>query len=126
LLSSGAAVTWAHHAILAGFRQQGIIALIITIGLALIFTAFQGYEYLEAPLPLQTVFMVLLLFGNRLSWISCDNRYHLLLVCLFRLISYHFTRAHHFGFEAAAWYWHMVDVVWLFLFVSVYFGDHSQ
>jgi cytochrome c oxidase subunit 3 len=126
LLSSGAAVTWAHHAILAGFRQQGIIALIITIGLALIFTAFQGYEYLEAPFTIADG-----IYGSTFYLATGFHGFHViigtifLLVCLFRLISYHFTRAHHFGFEAAAWYWHMVDVVWLFLFVSVYFWGGS-
>ena len=122
LLSSGAAVTWAHHAILAGYRRQAILALILTIGLAAIFTAFQGYEYLEAPFTIADG-----IYGSTFYLATGFHGFHVmigtifLLVCLLRLLSYHFTKVHHFGFEAAAWYWHMVDVVWLFLFVSIYY-----
>jgi cytochrome c oxidase subunit 3 len=122
LLSSGAAVTWAHHAILAGSRNQGIIALFITVALAVIFTAFQGIEYLEAPFTISDG-----IYGSTFFLATGFHGFHVIIgslfltVCLFRLYKYHFTPAHHFVFEAAAWYWHMVDVVWLFLFVAIYY-----
>ena len=122
LLSSGAAVTWAHHAILAGQRQQAIIGLTLTVLLAVFFTGFQGYEYLEAPFTISDG-----IYGSTFFLATGFHGFHVfigtvfLLVCLIRYIQYHFTKKHHFGFEAAAWYWHFVDVVWLFLFVSIYY-----
>ncbi len=122
LLSSGAAVTWAHHAILAGQRQQAILGLSITILLAFIFTGFQAYEYLEAPFTIADG-----IYGSTFYLSTGFHGLHVIIgsifltVCLYRLINYHFTKSHHFGFEAAAWYWHMVDVIWLFLFVCVYY-----
>jgi cytochrome c oxidase subunit 3 len=122
LLSSGASVTWAHHALLAGNRHQAILSLTITIVLAVIFTGFQAYEYLEAPFTISDS-----IYGSTFYMSTGFHGFHVIVgtlfltVCLYRLIQYHFTKNHHFGFEAAAWYWHMVDVIWLFLFVSVYY-----
>lgn len=121
LLSSGAAVTWAHHAILAGYRKQAIYSLCVTILLAILFTGFQGYEYLSAPFTLSSG-----IYGSTFYMATGFHGTHVLIgttfliVCLIREINFHFTKNHHFGFEAAAWYWHFVDVVWLFLFVSIY------
>lgn len=126
LLSSGASVTWAHHAIVVGDRDQAIRALLITVGLAIAFTALQAFEYVNATFTISdsvygsTFFMATGFHGFHVFIGTC-----FLTVCLFRLIANHFTRTHHFGFEAAAWYWHFVDVVWLFLFVSIYWwGGH--
>lgn len=122
LLSSGAAVTWAHHAILAGKREQAVYGLSITILLAAIFTGFQGYEYLLAPFTISDG-----IYGSTFYLSTGFHGFHVLVgtafltVCLFRLGNHHFTKQHHFGFEAAAWYWHMVDVIWLFLFVCIYY-----
>jgi len=122
LLTSGASVTWAHHALLAGNRQQAIPALAVTILLAAIFTGFQAYEYLEAPFTISDS-----IYGSTFYMSTGFHGFHVIVgtlfltVCLIRLVNHHFTKNHHFGFEAAAWYWHMVDVVWLFLFVCVYY-----
>lgn len=122
LLSSGAAVTWAHHAILAGNRQQAITGLALTVALAAIFTGFQAYEYIEAPFTISDG-----IYGSTFFMSTGFHGFHVivgtlfLLVCLYRLVKFHFTKQHHIGFEAAAWYWHMVDVIWLFLFASVYY-----
>lgn len=122
LLSSGAAVTWAHHAILAGERTQALTGLLVTVLLAVFFTAFQGYEYVEAPFTIADG-----IYGSTFFMATGFHGFHVfigtlfLAVCLYRLYAFHFTKAHHFGFEAAAWYWHFVDVVWLFLFVSIYY-----
>jgi len=121
LLSSGATVTWAHHAITTGVRYQAIYALILTIFLALIFTALQMYEYSEAAFNISDG-----VYGSTFYMATGFHGFHVIIgttflaVCLGRLIKYHFTTKHHFGFEAAAWYWHFVDVVWLFLFVTIY------
>lgn len=122
LLTSGASVTWAHHAILAGHRDQAVAALATTIALAVVFTGFQAYEYLEAPFTLSDG-----VYGSTFYMATGFHGFHVIVgtlfltVCLGRALHYHFTPGHHFGFEAAAWYWHMVDVVWLFLFVSMYY-----
>jgi len=121
LLSSGASVTWAHHALLIGDRKQGLYGLIVTILLAILFTSFQVMEYYEAPFTISDS-----IYGSTFFLATGFHGFHVfvgtvfLTVCFFRLFHFHFTKNHHFGFEAAAWYWHFVDVVWLFLFVSIY------
>ena len=121
LLSSGASVTWAHHAIVGGSKFQASVALIITVVLAIIFTGLQGFEYVTAPFTISDS-----VYGSCFYMATGFHGFHVivgtlfLIVCFFRLYLNHFTREHHFGFEAAAWYWHFVDVVWLFLFITVY------
>lgn len=121
LLTSGATITWAHHAIVAGSRKNALAGLSLTIFLAIIFTALQGFEYCTAPFSISdsvygaTFYMTTGFHGFHVFIGTC-----FLLVTNIRLLYHHFTREHHFGFEAAAWYWHFVDVVWLFLFVTIY------
>jgi heme/copper-type cytochrome/quinol oxidase subunit 3 len=121
LLLSGVTVTWAHHAIVAGNREEAISGLIFTVTLGAIFTGFQGVEYFEAAFCISDG-----VYGSSFFLATGFHGFHVLigslflLVCLYRQINYHFTKQHHFGFEAAAWYWHFVDVVWLFLFTVVY------
>lgn len=121
LLSSGASVTWAHHARVAGHRDQAIQALRLTIILAILFTGFQGFEYVNSSFTIADG-----IYGATFFRATGFHGFHVfigtcfLTICLARLVLYHFTTTHHFGFEAAAWYWHFVDVVWLFLFVSIY------
>jgi cytochrome c oxidase subunit 3 len=121
LLSSGATVTWAHHSIVSGDRNGAILGLLLTVILAVIFTALQALEYYEAPFTIADS-----IYGTTFFMSTGFHGLHVIIgtiflaVCLVRLINYHFTKHHHFGFEAAAWYFHFVDVVWLFLFVSIY------
>ena len=121
LLTSGAAVTWAHHAIVAGRRNEAVQALRVTVSLATAFTALQVFEYVNATFTISDS-----IYGSTFYMATGFHGFHVfigtvfLAVCLVRLVNHHFTKRHHFGFEAAAWYWHFVDVVWLFLFVSVY------
>ena len=126
LLSSGASCTWSHHAILSGDRNGAVNGLIITIILAIIFTGVQGLEYCTAAFNISDS-----VFGSTFYIATGFHGFHVFIgtcflsVCLLRLKQHHFTQQHHFGFEAAAWYWHFVDVVWLFLFVAVYWwGGH--
>merc|ERR1712238_130869 len=127
LLSSGATVTWAHHAIIIGAKKQAIVSLILTLILASIFTFFQGVEYFDAPFTITDS-----VFGSCFYLATVFHGFHVfigtitLLVSLIRIVFNHFTTTHHFGFESAAWYWHFVDVVWLFLFVTVYWWGGIQ
>nr|BBH37129.1 cytochrome c oxidase subunit III [Eviota japonica] len=121
LLSSGVTVTWAHHSIMGGNREQAIQALALTIILGGYFTFLQGVEYYEAPFTIADS-----VYGSTFFVATGFHGLHViigttfLIVCALRQASYHFTMEHHFGFEAAAWYWHFVDVVWLFLYISIY------
>nr|YP_086847.1 cytochrome c oxidase subunit III [Rhineura floridana]AAT08496.1 cytochrome c oxidase subunit III [Rhineura floridana] len=121
LLASGITVTWAHHSIMEAKHKEATQALSITILLGLYFTALQAMEYYEAPFTISdsvygTTFFVATGFHGLHVIIGST----FLLTCLLRQTKHHFTTSHHFGFEAAAWYWHFVDVVWLFLYVSIY------
>jgi cytochrome c oxidase subunit 3 len=121
LLCSGTTVTWAHHALLHDDRAGLIKGLWVTIGLGLIFSAVQMYEYAVAPFPFAG-----LNYSSAFYMATGFHGFHVfvgtifLIVCLIRAYKGHFTPKQHFGFEAAAWYWHFVDVVWLFLFIVVY------
>jgi cytochrome c oxidase subunit 3 len=121
LLSSGASVTWAHHAILAGEKTQATQSLLLTLVLAVLFTSCQALEYVGAPFTISDS-----VYGSTFYLATGFHGFHVFVgslflgVCLIRHLQGHFTKAHHFGFEAAAWYWHFVDVVWLFLFVAIY------
>lgn len=121
LLTSGATVTWSHHAIIAGNRYHTIVSLFITICLGIIFTALQAMEYFEAPFTIAdsaygTTFFVATGFHGLHVLIGTT----FLVVSFFRILAHHFTKHHHNGFEAAIWYWHFVDYVWIFLFISIY------
>ena len=121
LLSSGVSVTWCHHRIVEGSKIEAMIRLTITVLLGGYFTFLQATEYLETSFSIRdrvygTTFFVATGFHGLHVLIGRT----FLLVCLFRLVLDHNTTDHHFGFEAASWYWHFVDVVWLFLFVSIY------
>lgn len=121
LLLSGCTITWVHHSINANLRTQAILALTFTIILAIIFISFQVLEYKVADFRLSDG-----IYGSTFYMSTGFHGFHvfigmsILFICLIRIINYQLTCQHHFGFEAAAWYWHFVDVVWLFLFVSVY------
>nr|YP_009443892.1 cytochrome c oxidase subunit III [Lachesilla anna]ATU07113.1 cytochrome c oxidase subunit III [Lachesilla anna] len=121
LLSSGASITWAHHALLKNNFSQTSLSLIITITLGLYFSALQLFEYIEAPFTIADS-----VYGSTFFMATGFHGLHVIIGTIFILISFirhlqlQFSDTHHFGFEAAAWYWHFVDVVWLFLFISIY------
>ena len=121
LLTSGTTVTWAHHALLHNDRQGLKWGLALTILLGLIFTSVQAYEYAHASFSFGGG-----IYGATFFMATGFHGFHVivgtifLIVCLIRAMRGDFTPQKHFGFEAAAWYWHFVDVVWLFLFVCIY------
>ena len=122
LLCSGATVTYAHHAITAGNKIEAVFGLVLTVVLAILFTGLQAFEYVSAGFTISDG-----IYGSTFYMATGFHGFHVLIgtifltVCLIRLTLDHFTVQHHFGFEAAAFYWHFVDVVWLFLYVAVYF-----
>jgi cytochrome c oxidase subunit III len=151
LLTSGTTVTWAHHAIQHSDRKGAIQGLGLTIALGALFTCVQAYEYSHAEFtfgfngamlsPLTdeahkylTVGQGYLgaIYGTTFFMATGFHGAHViigttfLIVCMFRLLAGHFTPTRHFGFEAAAWYWHFVDVVWLFLFACIYVWGASD
>ena len=121
LLCSGTTVTWAHHALIHGDREGLKKGLLATIALGLLFTSIQAYEYIHAPFAFKGD-----IYGATFFMAKGFHGFHVLVgtiflfICYLRAVKGDFTPKAHFGFEAAAWYWHFVDVVWLFLFVSIY------
>ena len=137
LLLSGTTITWAHHALIhnqRGGRMRGLWGLIgvgendgvkkglwLTIVLGLLFSGVQAYEYIHAPFPFSGIN-----YGAAFFMATGFHGFHVIIGTLFLMVNLvrayqgDFTPRQHFGFEAAAWYWHFVDVVWLFLFVTIY------
>jgi cytochrome c oxidase subunit 3 len=129
LLLSGATVTWAHHAVRENDNRTAFRALLLTVCLGLIFTSFQAYEYYHAIHEGFTIDKGI--FGSTFYMATGFHGLHViigttfLIVCTMRAWYGTFRPEKHVGFEAAAWYWHFVDVVWLFLFVCVYWWGGS-
>ena len=121
LLTSGVTVTWAHHAVREGRREQMLQGLALTILLGLTFTGVQAYEYSHAAFGFSDG-----IYSSTFYMATGFHGFHVIIgtiflcVCFGRAYAGHFKPDHHFGFEAAAWYWHFVDVVWLFLFSCIY------
>ncbi|MEM9278524.1 MAG: cytochrome c oxidase subunit 3, partial [Pseudomonadota bacterium] len=120
LLLSGTTVTWAHHALIENDRKTLNGMLFATIALGVLFSFVQGYEYAVAPFEFSDS-----IYGATFFMATGFHGFHVLvgtiflIVCLMRAMAGHFTPEKHFGFEAAAWYWHFVDVVWLFMFCCI-------
>ncbi len=126
LLTSGTTVTWAHHALLENDRQGLKYGLILTIALGVCFTCVQAYEYSHAAFSFAGN-----IYGATFFMATGFHGFHVLIgtifltVCLVRAYLGHFSPTQHLGFEFAAWYWHFVDVVWLFLFICIYVWGHG-
>nr|WPV76893.1 cytochrome c oxidase subunit III [Phlebotomus chinensis] len=121
LLTSGVTVTWAHHSLMEKNHSQTSQGLFFTIILGIYFTILQAYEYIEASFTISDN-----VYGSTFFMATGFHGLHVLigttflLICLIRHLQNHYSSNHHFGFEAAAWYWHFVDIVWLFLYISIY------
>ncbi len=121
LLCSGTTLTWAHHALIHGNKTDLKRGLWATILLGMLFTSIQAYEYSHAPFSFGKN-----TYGSAFYMATGFHGFHVivgtifLIICLIRAYKDEFTPRQHFGFKAAAWYWHFVDVVWLFLFVAIY------
>nr|QSZ78281.1 cytochrome c oxidase subunit III [Leptocimbex praiaformis] len=121
LITSGMTITWSHHSIMNNNKKEALKSLKITVILGILFTMLQAYEYNEASFSIASS-----IYGSTFFMATGFHGIHVLIgttflfVNLMRLKNNHFSIFHHFGFEASAWYWHFVDVVWLFLYISVY------
>jgi cytochrome c oxidase subunit 3 len=126
LLTSGTTITWAHHAILHGNRKGLKWGLLLTILLGICFTTLQGFEYTHSEFGFGGG-----AYNSAFFMATGFHGFHVIIgtlfltVCLLRALAGQFTAKQHFGLEAAAWYWHFVDVVWLFLFASIYVWGSS-
>lgn len=121
LLRSGITITWAHHSILTKNYRRIIKAIVITVSLGIYFSLLQLYEYIESPFCMSDS-----IYGSTFFLATGFHGLHVIIGTIFILIStkrnmrLHISKNHHVGFEASAWYWHFVDVVWLFLYVRIY------
>ncbi|MES1989728.1 MAG: cytochrome c oxidase subunit 3 [Pseudomonadota bacterium] len=127
LLASGTTVTWAHHALQHNDKRGLKQGLALTVILGLIFTSLQAYEYQHAAFSFGGS-----IYGSTFFMATGFHGFHVIVgtiflaICFVRALNDGFDAKQHFGFEAAAWYWHFVDVVWLFLFASIYiWGGHG-
>ncbi|MDP1604963.1 MAG: cytochrome c oxidase subunit 3 [Legionella sp.] len=125
LLTSGATITWAHWALKLNKRKQLLVSMALTIALGILFLTLQAYEYHEAYTEMNLT-LDAGIYGTTFFMLTGFHGLHvtigtiMLIVILIRCARGHFTPERHFAFEAVAWYWHFVDVVWLFLFIFVY------
>nr|AWV83424.1 cytochrome oxidase subunit III [Aleeta curvicosta] len=121
LLCSGVTITWAHHSMMEGKHNECVFSIMLTLMLGLYFTMLQIYEYMESSFCISDS-----IYGSTFFVATGFHGIHVIIgssfimICLMRQLKFHFSKIHHFGFEAAAWYWHFVDIVWLFLYVSIY------
>ncbi len=127
LLLSGATITWTHHALIKGAYLETIYGFVYTLALAFLFISFQAYEYMEAAFTISDS-----VYGATFYMSTGFHGFHVMvgtvfiLICFIRHLQAQFSKRHHIGFEAAAWYWHFVDVVWLFLVAVIYiWGNNS-
>jgi len=121
LLASGASITWAHYALAARDRINAILGFVITIVLAILFTFLQLREYSEARFNFGSgVYGSVFFIATGFHGIHVLIGTIFIIVCFFRFLNHHFTKRHHEGFVFASWYWHFVDVVWIFLFFTIY------
>jgi len=126
LLLSGTTVTWAHYALLEGKNEDVVTALWITVGLGASFTALQVFEYAHASFGFTQG-----IYASTFFMATGFHGFHVMIGTIFLTVNLlrarknQLTPQHHLGFEFAAWYWHFVDVVWLFLFIFVYWWGGS-
>lgn len=125
LISSGISITWCHHSIINKNLSERKFSLFITIILGLYFTRLQAFEYYESPFSISdSVYGSTFFIATGFHGLHVIIGTSFLFICLLRINNLHFSPSHHFGFEAAAWYWHFVDVVWLFLYISIYWWTY--
>nr|YP_001816810.1 cytochrome c oxidase subunit III [Elysia chlorotica]ACB70189.1 cytochrome c oxidase subunit III [Elysia chlorotica] len=128
LLLSGVSITWTHHSIEENDRKSATTGLFLTLLLGFYFVYLQYGEYVETSFSIaDSVYGTTFFLATGFHGLHVIVGATFITVCFFRLVKLHFDSGHHIGFLAAAWYWHFVDVVWLFLYVSIYWwGSYSE
>ncbi len=126
LLLSGTAVTWAHHSLAHHQKEAAAQGVAVTIGLGVLFSCIQGFEYAHASFGIKEG-----IYPSLFYMATGFHGFHVVVGTIFLTVGWwqlkwgKLTPDHHVGFEAASWYWHFVDVVWLFLFVSIYWWGYA-
>lgn len=122
LLSSGFTVTYAHHSMIQSNRNGALYGLVYTVLLAIVFTTLQGAEYIVSTFTLADgTYGSCFYFGTGFHGLHVIIGTAFIAVGLWRVLAYHLTDNHHLGLESGILYWHFVDIVWLFLFISIYY-----
>nr|ATN41228.1 cytochrome c oxidase subunit 3 [Diptera sp. 53 LC-2017] len=125
LLSSGISITWSHHSLINNNFNQFMKSIMITVLLGIYFSILQMYEYKEAEFNISdSSYGSIFFLATGFHGIHVIIGTNFIMICLIRNLKIHFNKNHHFGFEAAAWYWHFVDIVWLFLYISIYWWSN--
>nr|QDH82228.1 cytochrome c oxidase subunit III [Parapolybia varia] len=121
LISSGLTITWSHHLLLNNKNFNAMLTLLQTINLGILFTLCQIYEYFETSFTIaDSVFGSIFFLTTGFHGLHVIIGTIFLIICLIRMYLNHFSKTHHFGYEAAIWYWHFVDIVWLFVYTWIY------
>nr|QPN54225.1 cytochrome c oxidase subunit 3 [Osborniella crotophagae] len=121
LISSGISITWSHHSTIEGNKEMAMLSLFLTIVLGVMFTLLQFMEYVECSFTISdSVFGSIFFLSTGFHGIHVIIGTSMLFFCYIRLSLDHFSKTHHIGYEASIWYWHFVDVVWLFLYICMY------
>nr|YP_009519804.1 cytochrome c oxidase subunit III [Trichogramma japonicum]AOM68237.1 cytochrome c oxidase subunit III [Trichogramma japonicum] len=122
LLSSGVSLTMSHYSLLNSLKFKSLLSMFITVFLGIVFTLFQYIEYQEAMFTItDSVYGSIFFMATGFHGLHVIIGTVFLIINFFRIMNNNYSSSHHFGFEAAAWYWHFVDVVWLFLYLLVYY-----
>lgn len=125
LLASGVTVTYAHHSLIQGNRSGALYGLVFTLILATVFTICQGIEYTVSSFTISDgTYGSCFYFGTGFHGLHVIIGTAFITVGMWRVLAYHLTDHHHLGLEASILYWHFVDVVWLFLFISIYYWGY--
>nr|YP_010531182.1 cytochrome c oxidase subunit III [Athalia scapulata]UXW93404.1 cytochrome c oxidase subunit III [Athalia scapulata] len=126
LISSGVTITTTHHSLMNNNKKETLNSLMLTIILGVVFTLLQAYEYNMASFTIaDSIYGATFFLTTGFHGIHVLIGTTFLMINFFRIKKNHFSMNHHFGFEAAAWYWHFVDVVWLFLYLSIYWWGNK-
>ena len=125
LISSGITITWRHYSILRNKVIETKIRFIITIILGIYFTILQVFEYIEAPFCFNDrIYGSIFFITTGFHGIHVNIGLVFLSVCFIRITKNHFSKIHHLNFETASWYWHFVDIIWLFLYITIYWWNY--
>nr|QKW88333.1 cytochrome c oxidase subunit III [Trichagalma acutissimae] len=125
LMSSGVSITWSHHCLLYSEKMKSMMGLFITIMLGLLFSLIQMYEYNQSSFCINDS-----IYGSMFFMTTGFHGFHVIIGSIFLLVMFlrmmysHFSSHHHFGFEAAAWYWHFVDTIWIIVFTMIYWWNY--